>query len=335
MKRLVILSLLAAAPVAADTLPGYDRFDVDAEHRSRPVAASVWYPAAASTYRAPIGSGPIFEPVSAYMGPAVAQGEYPIVLLSHGSGGNADALGWVSSELVARGAIVLAVNHPGSTSGDSSPRRSVDLAARAADLSAALDAFLANPAFRDHVQADRIGVVGFSLGGTTALGLAGLRFDGAAQDARCAIGPDAADCGFFLRGGVVFADEPGFSADARDERIARVVAIDPGFGGSVIAESLDDVSVSTTLVNLGEADRLPAVDVSHAGNGLAVRLPEVTYEVVSPASHFTFLAPCQPGAVEILEEEGDDPICTDPAGVDRRAVHAELVEIIAAGLFWP
>jgi predicted dienelactone hydrolase len=254
------------------------------------------------------------------------------VLLSHGSGGNADALGWLASALVERGAIVLSVDHPGSTSGDSSPRRSIDLAARAADLSQALDAILAHPAFGGHVDPERIGVVGFSLGGTTALGLAGLRFDGAAQDARCETGPDAADCGFFLRGGVVFADAPGFSADARDGRISRAVAIDPGFGGAVRPESLQDVVTRIALINLGEEHRLAAVDVGPEGNGLAARIAGATYTVVAPATHFTFLAPCQPGAVEILAEEGEDPICTDPEGVDRRAVHARLVEVVAEAL---
>lgn len=181
MKRLALLSLFAlsiALPAAADMLPGYDRFDLAADHRARPVAASIWYPAANRTYRAPVGDGPIFDPTFAFIGPAIAEGEHPLVLLSHGSGGNADALGWLATGLVARGAIVLAVNHPGSTSGDSSPRRSVDLGARAKDLSAALDMILADPAFAPFIDEDRIGVVGFSLGGATALGLAGLRFQG-------------------------------------------------------------------------------------------------------------------------------------------------------------
>ena len=226
MKRLALLSTLALSPLsvaAADLLPGYDRFDLVAGHRARPVAASVWYPAANPTYRAPVGDGPIFDPTFAFIGPAIAEGKHPLVLLSHGSGGNSDSLGWLTSGLVAQGAIVLAVNHPGSTSGDSSPRRSVDLEARAKDLSAALDALLADPAFSPFVDAEQIGVVGFSLGGATALGLAGVRFDGAVQDENCTTGPEAADCVFFRQGGVRFADYPGYEADARDSRISRAV----------------------------------------------------------------------------------------------------------------
>lgn len=336
MKRFALWALLAlssAVPAAAaEALPGYDRFDLTAAHRARPIAASVWYPAANPTYRAPVGDGPIFDPTVAYIGPAIAAGEHPLVLLSHGSGGNADALGWLASGLVANGAIVLAVNHPGSTSGDSSPRRSVDLAARAKDLTAALDMILADPAFAPFIDRKRIGAVGFSLGGSTALGLAGIRFDGSVQDDNCATGPEAADCAFFRQGGIRFADYPGFAGDARDPRVTAAVIIDPGFGGAVVEATLARALPGTTLINLGAAERLGAVDVGPNGNDLANRLPEARYVEIAPANHFTFLGVCKPGAARMIEEEGDDPICTDPQGTDRAAVHAQLIDAISAGL---
>lgn len=335
MKRLALFSILALSntvPAAADMLPGYDRFDLMADHRARPIAASIWYPAENPTYRAPVGDGPIFDPTFAFIGPAIADGEHPLVLLSHGSGGNSDSLGWLTSGLVADGAIVLAVNHPGSTSGDSSPRRSVDLDARAKDLSAALDMVLSDPAFSPSIDESRIGVVGFSLGGSTALGLGGVRFQGAVQDENCATGPEAADCVFFRLGNVRFADYPGYDADARDPRISRAVVVDPGFGGSVKTESLQGALAGMTLINLGDTDRLSAADVGPDGNNLAGRLPDATYVEIAPANHFTFLGTCKPRAAELLLEEGDDPICTDPEGADRAAVHGRLVEIIAEGL---
>lgn len=335
MKRLAFLTLLAlhqANPVAADMLPGYDRFDLMADHRARPVATSIWYPAANPTYRAPVGDGPIFDPTFAFIGPAIAQGKRTLVLLSHGSGGSADTLGWLTSGLVANGAIVLAINHPGSTSGDSSPRRSVDLEARANDLTAALDMILADPAFAPFIDTDRIGVVGFSLGGTTALGLAGVRFDSDTQDTNCSTSPEAADCVFFHLGGVRFADSPGFEGDARDPRVSRAVIVDPGFGGAADPSSLPSALQGITLINLGDADRLGAADVGPASNDLANRLPDATYIEIAPANHFTFLGTCKPDAAELLEQYEDDPICTDPEGADRAATHEQLVKAIASGL---
>ncbi len=132
---------------------------------------------------------------------------------------------------------------------------------------------LADPAFSPFIYKERIGVVGFSLGGATALGLAGVRFDGSVQDANCTTGPDAADCAFFRMGDVRFADYPGFSADARDPRVTRAVVIDPGFGGAVDPKSLQDALAGMTLINLGDANRLGAVDVSPDVTNLQAGLP--------------------------------------------------------------
>ncbi|MDO5641058.1 MAG: hypothetical protein Q4G26_01535 [Paracoccus sp. (in: a-proteobacteria)] len=327
------LALISGAvPAMADTLPGYDRLDIDATHRARLIAASIWYPAGGANYVVPIGDGPIFEPTRAIFGAAVAEGRHPLVLLSHGSGGNADGLGWLSAGLAMRGAIVLAVNHPGSTSGDSSAWRSLDMGARAGDLGAALDQVLADPAFAAFIDTDRIHTVGFSLGGATALGLGGARLDAEVQQANCTANPQAADCRFFLRRGVDFRQAQGFDADTRDERVSRVVAVDPGFLGALNTVSLTGMA-PVHLVNLGEgADLIAAADAGPDGHDLVTRIAGATYSVFAPASHFSFLGTCKPGAEDILADDDDDPICTDPAGTDRPALHQALIADIAGAL---
>ncbi len=332
MKRYILAAALAgiAGTSGADTIPGYDRMDVRAAHRAYPLAVSVWYPAGSPTYRVKIGDSLLFDGAPAFVGAAIEDGHFPLFVLSHGSGGNMDALAWLSSGLAQHGAIVLAVNHPGTTSGDSSPRRTVRLDERAADLSAALDALLADPAFGRHVDPARITALGFSLGGATALGLAGLRFDPGAYADYCAT--MAQDCIFLAKGGVdLTALPPGFAADTRDARITAAVAVDPGFTFAATAESVAALEVPVELINLGNDNRLYAGNVGQTGSALAARLPDARYTVIAPASHFTFLATCKDGGAEMLEEEGDDPICTDPPGADRSLVHRQLIEAIVAG----
>ena len=323
-----LVTLLGAA-AAAEPIAGYDKLTVTATHRPEPLAASIWYPVGTPTYRGLVGDNAVFKGTSAYVGAAIADGQYPLFVLSHGSGGNMDNISWLSSKLALAGAMVLAVNHPGSTSGDSSPRRSVRLDERAADLGAALDEILADPTFGPHVDRSRIISVGFSLGGATALNLAGLRFDRQAYADYCRESVDAADCVFFAKGGVDLDNLPeGFAADMRDPRIDAAVAIDPGFTYAATAASAAAMTMPVLLINLGEETRFPAADVSAKGSDLVERLPNARYAVMAPGHHFTFLAECKPAGREILAEEADDPVCDDPAGTDRAKAHQEIADAI-------
>lgn len=343
LRRLAALLLLAglaagtahAQESAGSALPGYDRLTVQAAHRPAPLAASVWYPAGTRTYRGLIGDNAVFTGTPALVGAGVAAGRFPLVIVSHGSGGNMDGLGWLAAGLVQNGFMVLAVNHPGSTSGDSSPRRSLLLGARAADLKAALDALLADPAFAPHVETGAIAALGFSLGGSTVLNLAGVGISAERYRAYCAgPGREAGDCTFFARGGVDFAALPaGFTAPGTaDARIARFVAVEPGFSRAMTDETLARVTKPVLLMNLGGAERWQATDLSPAGSNLPARLPQASYAVVAPGHHFTFLAVCKPEGAAVLAQEQDDPVCTDPPGTDRAKAHAAILAAIVAFL---
>jgi len=328
------LATVQTAPAAAETLAGTDRLTVRAGHRPAPVAGSVWYPAGTPTYRGMVGDNAVFVGTPGHVGAALADGPHPLVLLSHGSGGNMDNIAWLSSGLAQRGAMVLAVNHPGSTSGDSSPRRSVLLDERAQDLSAALDALLADPVFGPQVDRARIVTLGFSLGGATALGLAGARFDGAAYAGYCGRHADtAADCVFLGKGGVDLTRMPaGFEAEARDPRVTAAIAVDPGFTYALTEESAAAMDLPVLLVSLGREHLWMEADVSETGSNLVNRLPEATHVTVAPAHHFTFLGVCTPDGAAILKDEKDDPVCDDPAGTDRAEAHSKIVEAVATFL---
>lgn len=76
----------------------------------------------------------------------------------------------------------------------------------------------------------------------------------------------------------------------------------------------------------------PARDIGPEGSGLAARIPGATFANIAPGWHFSFLGLCNPGAEAMLEAEDEDPICSDPAGVDRAAFHAKAIADIAAAL---
>lgn len=335
-KILGLSSLIACGGVqyalAADQpeLAGYDRFDVQSAHRSERIAASLWYPMGSQTYRGLIGDNALFKGTYAYVGAGLAKGRHPLILLSHGSGGNMDALSWLSSGLALKGAMILAVNHPGSRSGDSSPRRSLDLGSRAKDLSAALDQLLADPVFASYVDPTRIYGLGFSLGGATTLNLAGLQFDGNAYKDYCIQHPQSADCIFLAKGDVDLSQIPeGFSANSKDPRLSAVVAVDPGFTYAANMASLKPIDIPVLLISLGQETLMAAADVSKTGSNLANALTSSNHVVVAPANHFTFLAECKAKGEILLAEEGEDPVCTDPKGVKRGSIHQKIIDQIA------
>ncbi len=333
MKSLIALLLLTTTAMA-DPLPGFDHLAVDAPHRPRPLEASIWYPAGSETYTVPIGNNPAFVGTMVQVGTAIAQGRHPLVILSHGSGGNIENLGWLAEGLVAKGAIVAGVNHPGATSGDSSPRQLPHIIDRTQDLAALIKILTGDPTFGPAIDPDNVTALGFSLGGATVLAAGGARFDAPAFAAYCdRYGKDASECVFFALGGGDPRTLPNsFEGDMTVPGFAHIIAVDPALGHVLKDDSLTHLP-KVHLIKLGEGDLVPpARDIGPDGSKLAARIPGATYTNITPGWHFSFLGLCTPDAPAMLEAEGEDPICDDPEGADRATVHGQIIADIATQL---
>ena len=129
--RPVILALLLAVPAVTQTTfkVGMIARDFTDEQRRnwqasapRPLRTALWYPAAATaTESETIFGGPpateVFAPVTVAPSAEISdtKPKYPLVLLSHGTGGSAIQMMWLGYYLASRGYIVAAVNHHGNT----------------------------------------------------------------------------------------------------------------------------------------------------------------------------------------------------------------------------
>lgn len=271
---------------------------------------------------------------------------YPLLVLSHGTGGSADSLDWLGAALAAQGYIVAGVNHPGNSALEPLTLDGFMLWwERATDASEVLDGVLADPQLGPHVDRARIGAVGFSLGGYTVLELAGARTNLAAFERFCTSPeadaichpPEMAQLGADAAGKAVTHDtlSPETKASRarsgesyRDPRIKAVFAIAPALGEAFDPNSFDSVTIPVSLV-AGENDRIAPVDTNiHRIAGL---LPKAVVTMLPGASHNTFLDTCLPDAAERLAM-----ICKDSPGVDRDAIHArtaaQAVEFFAGTL---
>jgi predicted dienelactone hydrolase len=82
---------------------------------------------------------------------------------------------WLGTYLASRGYLVAAINHHGNTAAEQERAAQGFMLywERAKDLTAVLDKLLADPVFGTHIDRDRIGAAGFSLGGSTVISIAG------------------------------------------------------------------------------------------------------------------------------------------------------------------
>jgi predicted dienelactone hydrolase len=288
---------------------------------------AIWYPSAGNGRAFQFADSPVFHGVTVVEEATVQDGKHPIVVLSHGMGGNIRSLAWLASDLAEQGAIVVAVNHPNSTWGDFDQSLGLQHWTRVQDLSLALDTLFEDPKFADHIDDTRIMAAGFSYGGWTALSMGGVLGNHAGYVDHCAQYEEASShCNDLMQAdtqlGIVSA--ASWNASYADPRITHVTAIDPGLTWGLESSDAAATVKNVQLIGLGEgADRLLATDFDKSG--FAALLPDAKIDVIAPAMHFSGLPLCKPLAEAILIEEQDDPVCTDPAGTNRADVHARIV----------
>ncbi|OYU16969.1 MAG: dienelactone hydrolase [Rhodobacteraceae bacterium PARR1] len=315
---------LTLPPPRPETLPGHQSLTLTPPHRDVPVTLHLWYPAEQDGTPGLIGHNALFIGTWKAEAATPQPGAHPLVLFSHGSGGNAERLGWFASALAEKGFVVAAPNHPGTTSRDSDPFQTPMVWQRTADLSATLDRLLTNPPTGLRIDATNITSAGFSLGGHSALALGGARLSKAAFIAYCDQANDQFDCGWMSAAGVDFStiDAARYEADLSDPRITGVIAIDPALTPAMTPISLNQVTRPTLILNLGTSDTLPlALNAAPA----AARIHNASYTALPGARHFSFLAPCSRLGQIIIGLAGEDNICTDRTLRPRAQVHADLL----------
>lgn len=344
MKHILPLAALIASSLMplsalAETKIGWTIISIPSPQRGKPFAVDVWYPSDAKAPEALVGDNRIFTGAPAKPDAAINPGKYPLILLSHGSGSRAQGMTWLAARLAEKGFIVAGPDHPGTTSGDSTPIATPRIWERAQDLSNIITWMTGDSKWAPSVQASKIGVLGFSLGGSTALEIIGARADLNAYADYCDRYTMMMDCQWFA-GGFGFVDgkrvaspvvklrefDKRFEQSNIDPRITSAVIVDPGLAQAFKPESLKQIQTKATIINLGSSDTLPAaVDATK----LVTQIPGAAYHQIPGSNHFSFLPVCKTGAQDFLSESGDvDPICDGKGLRDRAEVHKEAEKLV-------
>lgn len=287
----------------------------------RNLAVRIFYPTLSDAAPQLQAANGVFQGFSAIANAPLAAGTFPLVILSHGSGGNNASLAWLATQLASRGMIVMAANHPGSTTGDSSPATDVTLQTQ--DVSNLLDEVLVSKIWGRQIDTQKIGVIGHSKGGYSALALAGGLLTRQRFVAYCQSMPEMPDCQFYQHGKLNLQqlDKHRLEASYRDPRIRFAVALDPGMSYVLTPQSLQQITIPLLVIAAGYY-------IKASGTlDLGGRKLPVTQQSIPQAGHFDFLPLCQSQATKILAEEGEAFICETPAET-RRAIHQQAASIV-------
>ncbi len=333
---LKILALLAAfsSLAHAESSPpvGVRHMTAYAAARGGDLDVAVWYPARAGGTPVTLGDSLFFAGTTAQSEAPLAEGQFPLVLLSHGAGlgGTPEAMSWMASGLAAKGFIVAAPAHPGNGGANRSAEQTMKLWLRPADVSATLDAMIGAGAFKDHLDTEKVGVLGLSMGGSTALALAGGRIDPKRLAGYC---DDAARnpslCEWVKMSGLdlhAMAMRPA-GDDHSDQRIRFAMAIDPAPVDVFDTQSFAGVTLPVEIINLGKPGTIPE---TARADVVARAIPHGRYQTIGDASHFSLFGVCRPGAAALAEEEKiDEPICKDGGDRSRQEIHAQMIDMAA------
>lgn len=180
---------------------------------------------------------------------------YPLIVFSHGFQGDRFGNSWFAEKLVAQGYVVVMIEHTLNTSYEHSDLFVyTSMWQRPIDVSELLSHLLAHSQWGKIIDPNKIAVAGFSLGGTTALWLGGMRADKKLfketldrkysrwSDWPESIAPKAQS-----------TDWRQAELSYRDPRIKGVISFSPDLGEGFSKEGFREMSVPTLII-VGDKD---------------------------------------------------------------------------------
>lgn len=240
-----------------------------------------------------------------------AAGPRPLVVISHGNGGDLRGHEDTARALAAAGFVVAALTHTGDNWRDQS--RATDVALRPRQLYRLIDFMVSEWSGSPGLDPDRIGAFGFSAGGFTVLTAAGGRPDLARVADHCRANPGFYDCRL-IAAQPVDPETAGRAAWTHDPRIRSIVVAAPALGFTFAPDGLSAVTQPVQLWQ-AEGDRiLPSPHYVEPVRDAMPRSPE--FHSVPGAGHFDFLPPCAPQLAQ-----NAPVICAPTPGFDRSAFH--------------
>lgn len=295
---------------------------VDPSDGGRPLNLMLIYPATPAATAVPLN---IFMSTGLHLSknaPFVSDGlKHPLVVFSHGAGGNGSVYAWFGEYLASRGYLVAMVYHYRANTYDSSALYVRNrIWQRPRDVSLDITHLLQDKVWGPHVDSTQIGVAGHSQGGFTSLWIGGAK-----------VNPDLFrkyQRGWknnemvpaYIREQMKVDAEP--ARDVHDDRVRAAFAMAPGDiqGFGMDEAGLRQMSIPAYLI-VGAGDTTTPSD-ENAGFA-AKHIPHAQLDVLpGPVGHEIFDNEC-----DQIGRDNYPEACNDAPGVDRAMLHAYIGKV--------
>jgi predicted dienelactone hydrolase len=291
----------------------------DAGEGGRPLDMMLIYPAAPVADATPFK---VFLSTNLHLykdAPIVPDGlRHPLVMFSHGAGGNGAIYAWFGEYLASHGYLVAMVYHFRANTFDSSALYVRNrIWQRPRDISLDISHLLQDRMWGPHIDPSRIGVAGHSQGGFTSLWLAGARVNADLFLKYQRVWKNNEIVPAYIRKEMEIDAAP--IRDLRDDRIRAAFAMAPG---DIQGFGMDEAGLKQTAIPVylivGAGDTTTPVD-ENAGF-VARHIPHAQLDVLQGlVGHEIFDNECDKIGLDNFPEA-----CRDAPGVDRAKLHAYI-----------
>ncbi len=298
----------------------------------RPIASHIFYPTLDKHLHPVMLGAPgeeLFQAgIAAWNVKPTDKTELPLIIMSHGTGGSALQMLWIAEKLVKNGYIVIGVNHHGNTAIE--PKKYAEgymlWWERTQDLSVVLKKISVDSEWSSYIDKNKIGVVGFSLGGYTAISALGGITDKSLFSKFCQ------------------SSEKDFTCDAQQEfstivdefikvkhtkrvkesmlrqhqsykidQIKAAFVLAPAVVQSFTKESLQSIDVPVSVV-VGSKDQIAPAKTN--AKRITSLVNGASYTEIANGGHYIFLSNCT-----VLGRKYLKNLCSDDKNIVRKKVH--------------
>ena len=285
--------------------------------RSRPVITEIWYPVQETSQAQPVAGLWLRCPEARDAPLKIGKQKYPLIVMSHGNGGDRFNASWIAEILAANGFIVAAMDHHGNTWNNKIAEFFIKIWERPLDVSFVIDQILSDPVFGPHVDAQKIGFVGYSLGGQTGVWLAGGKLGQLDKSVLKEVPADQIP-NTVTSEMLEMIDFSPARESYKDSRLSAFFLMAPALGFLFDANSLESIQTPIYIV-APEGDQIVPIETSP--KLLAKTVQRAIYNLIpGSANHYVFLNEVTKGGKMIL----DKALAFDPPNVDRKKVHEEI-----------